>query len=333
MYQPSTTATPGTAPPGTGQARRGRLDRLMDRVLERIADTRLHRAWAARTRRRFDEGYRRRLARIERSGVEVDIECNICGAAGRAPLNQVADREHPSCSRCHSSLRNRSLIYLLSTEVLGGDGRLTGAWGRPDPAIRGLGLSDSPAYSEILAGLVDYTNTFLHREPYLDITSIDPGLEGLHDFVISSDVLEHVMQPIDRAFANLLRLLRPGGLCLLTVPYVNHCLTVEHYPGMVDSTLEQENGRTVARITLADGSTRIDRRPIVHLGEGEVLELREWSRLGLKRDLARAGFTGIRFCRPSALDLGIHWPITASLPVIARRPLSRQPLSRQPLSR
>jgi hypothetical protein len=55
-----------------------------------------------------------------------------------------------------------------------------------------------------------------------------------------------------------------------------------------------------------------------------VLELREWSRLGLRRDLARAGFTDIRLCRPSALGFGIHWPIDASLPVLARRPVGPQ---------
>ncbi len=45
--------------------------------------------------------------------------------------------------------------------------------------------------------------------------ALDPKLEGQLDFVISSDVFEHVPPPVDIAFENTRRMLRPGGLFVL----------------------------------------------------------------------------------------------------------------------
>lgn len=66
----------------------------------------------------------------------------------------------------------------------------------------GLDLSDSelrraPAgsYDEIVVG---------------DLTEFVPGLEGRFDLILCFQVLEHV-KPLDEAFANLRRYLRPGG--------------------------------------------------------------------------------------------------------------------------
>ena len=43
---------------------------------------------------------------------------------------------------------------------------------------------------------------FLHKEPRLDITSVDASLHGQFDFIISTEVFEHVAAPVSRAFEN-----------------------------------------------------------------------------------------------------------------------------------
>ena len=84
---------------------------------------------------------------------------------------------------------------------------------RPD--IKGIGLSDADLYSKRLQHKVSYTNTFLHSPPRLDITDIDAAEFGELDFLIASDVFEHVTPPVGRAFRNARRLLRQGGVFLL----------------------------------------------------------------------------------------------------------------------
>jgi hypothetical protein len=88
----------------------------------------------------------------------------------------------------------RALIYLLSAELLA-DGLTIPDFPRIG-AIKGIGLSDDASYAVPLAGKFDYTNTFYDREPYLDITQPDPKLYGTYDFILSSDVFEHVPAPL-----------------------------------------------------------------------------------------------------------------------------------------
>ena len=51
-----------------------------------------------------------------------------------------------------------------------------------------------------------------------DLHSLPPGV-GEFDFVLCTEVLEHVAEP-DRVLAELARVIRPGGGLLLTVPFV-----------------------------------------------------------------------------------------------------------------
>ena len=55
------------------------------------------------------------------------------------------------------------------------------------------------------------TNTFLHKPPLLNTVSPPKEWLSRFDFVISSDVFEHVVPPVSRAFENALHLLKPGG--------------------------------------------------------------------------------------------------------------------------
>ena len=88
---------------------------------------------------------------------------------------------------------------------------------RPD--LTGIGLTDC-GYAPRLSSKLAYRNTFYDREPRLDITDPPTDLEGTLDFLISSDVFEHVPPPVERAFEGVFRLLKPGGVFVLTVPYL-----------------------------------------------------------------------------------------------------------------
>ena len=154
--------------------------------------------------------------------------CNICGHLNpRVPLMKL-QRETPSCGNCGSTVRFRAVIRLLSLELFGESLVLTDFPART--GIAGLGMSDWHGYAELLAEKLDYVNTFYHQEPRLDITSVSEQFEGRFDFVITSDVFEHVPPPVSLAFSGMFRLLKPGGLVVFTVPWVKASSTAEHFP-------------------------------------------------------------------------------------------------------
>ena len=86
-------------------------------------------------------------------------------------------------------------MYMLSCELFGTPLAV------PDfprvKALRGIGLSDSH-FDERLAKKLDYRNTYYHREPKFDVTNPDSQHTGAYDFLISSEVFEHVAWAIER---------------------------------------------------------------------------------------------------------------------------------------
>jgi hypothetical protein len=123
----------------------------------------------------------------------------------------------------------------------------------------GIGLSDAACYARPLARVFDYRNTFFHAEPSVDITATDRSLHGKHDFVIASDVFEHVAPPVSRAFDNALALLKPGGTFVMTVPFSLEPDTAEHYPDLHDWLVEPSATRgasSTARPTAATSASR-----------------------------------------------------------------------------
>jgi hypothetical protein len=77
--------------------------------------------------------------------------------------------------------------------------------------IRGIGMSDDQRYARELCRVFSYTNTYYDQEPKLDIRQLPEQLIGCADFVISSDVFEHVSPPVFPAFQQLRKLLKPGA--------------------------------------------------------------------------------------------------------------------------
>jgi len=58
-------------------------------------------------------------------------------------------------------------------------------------------MSDLPDVASRLADKFDYTNTFYHQEPSFDVTHPDVRDRGRYDFILSSEVMEHVPPPIE----------------------------------------------------------------------------------------------------------------------------------------
>jgi GT2 family glycosyltransferase len=247
---------------------------------------------------------------------DLTYQCNVCGATCRTKVVELG-RETSSCQNCGSTVRIRSIVHVLSMELFGQSLALSDFPVRPD--MRGIGLSDS-GYSDLLPHKLNYTNTFYHKEPKLDITApIDPNLEGSLDFLISTEVFEHVVPPVSRAFENARRLLKPDGVLILSVPYTlewEH--TLEHFPELYQYKLVQRDDRFVLENVTREGRRQIFKDLVFHGGEGATLEMRIFSKASVLRELTQAGFQQIKVYEDPCWKHGIYWSQQWSLPLGAR---------------
>jgi len=245
-----------------------------------------------------------------------NFRCNICGAECEQ-RDTPQGREVPGCPACGSTVRLRSLIALLSREIFGVELAL------PDfpvlKGVRGIGMSDPHELAVRLAEKFDYTNTFYHQEPRLDI--VHPGQEqrGRYDFILSSEVLEHVPPSVEQAFANLNRMLKPEGLLLLTVPYSIEGRTAEHFPELHEYALASPGGRTVLVNRRRDGSLEVFENISFHGGDGSTLEMRIFTEGSLKELLAGAGFDSVHIASQDVPEFGVRHSETWSLPIVGRK--------------
>ena len=255
---------------------------------------------------------------------ELSFRCNICGESNTCPRARIT-REDPSCRGCGSTVRMRAVMACLSRELFGEVLPLAEFPLRRD--IRGVGLSDWEGYAGPLAERLDYTNTYYHREPRLDITDVDDTLAGRHDFVLSSDVFEHVAPPVSRAFAGARRLLKPGGVIVLTVPYaVETSETREHFPDLYQWSVGQEpDGGWVLVNRRRDGGEERFTDLVFHGGAGATLEMRLFSRDSLIAELIDAGFRDVHVAAEPLPEWGVLWPGSWSLPIVARSSASEGP--------
>lgn len=220
-----------------------------------------------------------------------------------------------SCS-CGSNVRFRSIIHLLSEHLFGASLPLSAWPSRPD--VRGLGLSDAGLYAEPLAQVVNYSNTFFHAEPRLDILSPPGEHLGQFDFIIASDVFEHVNPPVSKAFANLRSLLKSRGIVVFSVPFSLDPDTVEHFPNLHRFEVVLEGERYVLHNTREDGSTERFDNLVFHGGPGSTLEMRLFSRAALLREFASAGFASVEVRAEPCFEHGIYWRHPWSVTMLAR---------------
>ncbi|HLK64549.1 MAG TPA: hypothetical protein VKU19_13990 [Bryobacteraceae bacterium] len=245
----------------------------------------------------------------------MDFTCNICGHANRN-VEEVT-RESALCAGCGASMRHRSLVAVLTQELFGAAYPLDRL---PElKSIRGAGLSDSPPYAQVLASHFQYRNTYLHREPRLDIAEIGPQDRGTLDFLLASEVFEHVHPPVRQAFENALALLRPEGVLVLTVPYELQGETKEHFPDLSDyTTVILRSGAVLVNRT-DGGDLQVFSDLTFHGGRGSTLEMRCFSESGLRQALGDAGFGYVKIHSEDYPEFGIVHQENWSLPVAARR--------------
>lgn len=243
----------------------------------------------------------------------LQFRCNICGQIGVVKVTDL-DREVPSCLTCGSNLRFRSLIRALSVELFGKSLTL------PDfpvsRKVKGIGMTDWEGYAVGLAEKFDYQNTFQSQQPKLDITNPKPEFVGAFDFVICSDVFEHVVPPVSLAFANARKLLKPQGVLIFSVPYTKEAETAEHFPELFDYQLQKRDKRDILENITRDGQTQVFDNLVFH--GGNALEMRVFSESSLLKEFQEAGFGRVKIYQEPDFEHGIYWYCDWSLPMAVR---------------
>jgi hypothetical protein len=276
---------------------------------------------------------------------DLPFTCNVCGHRGVFQQVHLSQPEMASCAACRSNVRFRWLVHRLSLEFFGR--------GIPlpefpvDKSIVGLGLTDPPLVAAGLARCFTYRNTYLTTEPRFDIRFDRSPLGSLLDFLIASEVFEHVEPPVMAAFQNAARLLNQSGILLLTTPWVWDGDRATAIPELYDWKLDADGerwsivnrkrdgsverfddmsfdgspgpslGRT--REHFPDGTTENFRNLVFHEGPGLALEMRLFTRGGIEDSLRAAGFMQIEFEMQDTPEFGIIFGYPWSRPVIARK--------------
>lgn len=251
---------------------------------------------------------------------KVKFKCNICSSMNDV-LSSRLSREEPSCTGCGSTVRMRAMVQILTTELFGQSMSIDEI-SPPRPDVVGIGMSCWDGYANRLAHKIKYINTYYHQEPFLDITNIDPRMVESLDFVVSTDVFEHVAPPICKAFTNAKRLLKKNGVFIISVPFDRpgdpHAQTMEWFPNLHDWKLENHDGNWILHNITNQGVRERFENLCFHGGPGTTLEMRRFSEASLLKELMAAGFNEITIYSQPHLEFGIYWPGGCSIPIAAR---------------
>lgn len=245
--------------------------------------------------------------------IGADFICNICGSSCK--FSPHGDwREAPSCHICGSSVRARQIAHCVSLGMLGQSLPLSSV-DRSD--LRGVGLSDAEMVADALTKAFSYTNSFYHQEPMLDICSPEPHWISSVDFLTSSDVFEHVPNPVSNAFSGAYDVLKNNGLLVLTVPFDDRPETTEHFSGIVEFRTIPFNDEWLLVGKNGDGDFEVHQDLIFHGGPGTTVEMRFFGLRDLLQDLLNAGFAEVHVHTDSVPEYGIFPPHNHGLPITA----------------
>jgi hypothetical protein len=253
---------------------------------------------------------------IQRDPSLLAYHCNLCNRLNACSASTL-HRETPSCWYCDSTVRVRAVVDILSNKLLGDSLPLNAFPRRKD--LVGLGLSDGHHYATGLKRAFRYRNTFLHRRPRLDLLHPPAGVEGTLDFLVASEVLEHVQPPIGVALASARGLMKPGGLMIITTPYdaTPGARTLEHFPRLHDFQVVSARGALTLVNRTREGQVETFENPPLHGGEGLVLEMRLFSLDDLRSELMSAGFQCVEVWDHETPRFGILWQEPHSRPLLA----------------
>jgi hypothetical protein len=246
--------------------------------------------------------------------LSVTFRCNVCSAENQMPEGGFT-RDEASCDECNSSVRLRALLRTLSIELF------NAALALPDfpkvKSIRGLGMSDNGKCASLLSEKFDYRNTFYHQEPRFDAAQPATAERGLYDFVLASDIFEHVAPPVEQSFRNVIGLLKPNGFLAMSVPYSIEDTAREHFGGLHDHSVVKAGEHLALVNRSRDGEWQVFDDIILHGGQGATLELRVFSEADLRRLLAAVGCGMVNFIAEDYPPFGITHQKNYSLPVVA----------------
>jgi glycosyltransferase involved in cell wall biosynthesis/SAM-dependent methyltransferase len=152
-------------------------------------------------------------------------QCPICGSASEAQFIARHSwlRDHYKCKDCHSCPRQRSMALLLE-QLLPHWRHLSiheGSPSIPYYAKSGFNYTSSAYFPHIQPGKKDPTTGF-RCENFEALTFAD----NTFDIFMHQDVLEHVFNP-HLSVREAMRVLKPGGLHIFTVPKNKLLLTSE----------------------------------------------------------------------------------------------------------
>jgi hypothetical protein len=234
--------------------------------------------------------------------------CPICGQAC-CRNGEGIHRELNSCLSCGSNSRFRATILSFLSVFSDQEQPYNLSQAPENKSIRGIGISDSPVYAELLAAKFSYINTFYHCEPFLDVESRSTFLEYKPiEFIVCNDIIEHTLLPPAEVIPILYQALQPGGVLILCAPTYRLTHHIEKYPSFDDYEIE----RTIKgfRVTIKSklGVPFVDANPCFHGGDGRVLELRLISEENLWLNLQAVGFEVHRLDDALLKQYGAWWP-------------------------
>lgn len=128
--------------------------------------------------------------------------------------NYINRQQGSFCRVCGANMRSQVLARAIAS-FLGRTEPLIQVINALRPPHRVLEINDAGTLGPILTCM---PNHLLATYPEVDMMAL-PYETGSFDLVVHSDTLEHVPDPI-AALAECLRVLKPGGACVFTVPMV-----------------------------------------------------------------------------------------------------------------
>ena len=199
--------------------------------------------------------------------------CILCGASLMV-LDRDDHREGGICETCGINARLRGVVLAAVRELCGYPNAPLRAL-EPRKNLRVLGISDHEKCASELERVFDYTNTYFHKNPHLDICDLE-ALAAFQDYdmVICSDVIEHTIKSPAHTVPNLVSMLRPGGALVLSTPTFQIPSSIEWYGGLREFSVERVEEAFQVHWLDIRGQTNIDRKPIFHGGAGTTLEMR-----------------------------------------------------------
>jgi len=238
-------------------------------------------------------------------------QCLACGCVNN-PVESTST-ESQTCHACSATWRDRVVLgaVLVGLEV----GLFPLPSLAPDWSRTGLGIADAQAVAAPLASRFDYVNGHFHRYPYLDLRAVPMDLEGRAEFVICSEVLEHVEPPVQVAIDGLARLLRPGGFVVITVPEVGLREPGEYYPGLNEWAPREDHSLDWH----SNDGWHYDPDPEWHGGAGLTLTFRRWTDVELDTAIDASGLMPADAGPIYRDDLGTP-AIPGKIVRVARRP-------------